>query len=59
MSTEARERRHKASVLGIEGTAWNIGHAVRFLPSEHARYITSQILNERFRGERPDDLDSW
>ena len=44
MSDEARERRASASVLGIEGTGWDIGHAVRFLASEHARYITGQIL---------------
>ena len=30
--------------LGIEGTGWDIGHAVRFLLSDHARYITGQTL---------------
>src|SRR5919204_2659511 len=44
MSVEARERRRAASVLGIEGTGWDIGHAVRFLLSNHARYITGQTL---------------
>jgi NAD(P)-dependent dehydrogenase (short-subunit alcohol dehydrogenase family) len=44
MSAEARERRRMASALGIEGTGWDIGHAVRFLLSEHARYITGQTL---------------
>jgi NAD(P)-dependent dehydrogenase (short-subunit alcohol dehydrogenase family) len=44
MPPEARERRRKASVLGIEGTGWDIGHAVRFLLSDHARYITGQTL---------------
>jgi NAD(P)-dependent dehydrogenase (short-subunit alcohol dehydrogenase family) len=44
MSDAARERRRKASVLGIEGTGWDIGHAVRFLLSDHARYITGQTL---------------
>ncbi len=39
-----RPRGRKASVLGIEGTAWDVGHAVRFLLSEHARYITGQTL---------------
>jgi NAD(P)-dependent dehydrogenase (short-subunit alcohol dehydrogenase family) len=34
----------KASVLGIEGTGWDIGHAVRFLLSAEARYITGQTL---------------
>jgi NAD(P)-dependent dehydrogenase (short-subunit alcohol dehydrogenase family) len=44
MSPEARDRRRRASLLGIEGTGWDIGHAVRFLLSAHARYITGQTL---------------
>jgi NAD(P)-dependent dehydrogenase (short-subunit alcohol dehydrogenase family) len=44
MSDAAREQRRKASALGIEGTGWDIGHAVRFLMSDHARYITGQTL---------------
>jgi enoyl-[acyl-carrier-protein] reductase (NADH) len=44
MSDAARERRRQASVLGIEGTGWDIGGAVRFLLSDHARYITGQTL---------------
>jgi NAD(P)-dependent dehydrogenase (short-subunit alcohol dehydrogenase family) len=44
MSGEARERRRRSSALGIEGTGWDIGHAVRFLLSDHARYITGQTL---------------
>lgn len=44
MSAEAREKRRRASVLGIEGTGWDIGHAVRFLLSDHARYITGHTL---------------
>jgi NAD(P)-dependent dehydrogenase (short-subunit alcohol dehydrogenase family) len=44
MSAAARERRRQASVLGIEGTTWDVGHAVRFLLSAHARYITGQTL---------------
>ncbi len=44
MSAEARERRRKASLLGIEGTAWDIGHAVRFLLSNRARFITGHTL---------------
>ena len=35
-----RAQRAKASVLKLEGTGWDIGHAVRFLLSNHARYIT-------------------
>jgi NAD(P)-dependent dehydrogenase (short-subunit alcohol dehydrogenase family) len=44
MSPEARERRRRASVLQTEGTGWDIGQAVRFLLSDHARYITGQTL---------------
>jgi NAD(P)-dependent dehydrogenase (short-subunit alcohol dehydrogenase family) len=44
MSAEARERRRQASALGIEGTGWDIGYAVRFLLSDQARYITGQTL---------------
>jgi hypothetical protein len=34
MSAAARERRRTASGLGIEGTGWDVGHAVRFLLSD-------------------------
>ena len=44
MTPAAREARRKASVLGIEGTGWDIGHAVKFLFSAYARYITGQVL---------------
>jgi enoyl-[acyl-carrier-protein] reductase (NADH) len=44
MSDEARERRRKASVLGIEGNGWDVGQAVVFLLSDHARLITGQTL---------------
>jgi NAD(P)-dependent dehydrogenase (short-subunit alcohol dehydrogenase family) len=44
MSAAAREQRRKASALAVEGTGWDIGHAVRFLLSDHARYITGQTL---------------
>ena len=44
MSDEARERRRRASLLGIEGTGWDIGNAVRFLLSDRARFITGHTL---------------
>jgi NAD(P)-dependent dehydrogenase (short-subunit alcohol dehydrogenase family) len=44
MRAEARERRRTASVLRIEGTGWDVGHAVRFLLSDYARYITGHTL---------------
>jgi NAD(P)-dependent dehydrogenase (short-subunit alcohol dehydrogenase family) len=44
MSAEARERRRRASPLGIEGTGWDIGYAALFLASDEARYITGVVL---------------
>jgi NAD(P)-dependent dehydrogenase (short-subunit alcohol dehydrogenase family) len=44
MSDANRAQRAKASVLKIEGTGWDIGQGVRFLLSNHARYITGQVL---------------
>ncbi|SJZ76300.1 NAD(P)-dependent dehydrogenase, short-chain alcohol dehydrogenase family [Enhydrobacter aerosaccus] len=44
MSDGARTQRARASVLKVEGTGWDIGYAVRFLMSAHARYITGQVL---------------
>ncbi|HTS54102.1 MAG TPA: glucose 1-dehydrogenase [Burkholderiales bacterium] len=44
MSPAARERRRQASVLGMEGTGWDVGYAVRFLLSDQARFITGQTL---------------
>jgi NAD(P)-dependent dehydrogenase (short-subunit alcohol dehydrogenase family) len=44
MSEAARTQRAKASVLKREGTGWDVGYAVRFLLSDHARYITGQVL---------------
>src|SRR3954471_20894090 len=44
MSEANRAQRAQASVLKIEGTGWDIGYAVRFLMSAHARYITGQVL---------------
>lgn len=44
MSDKARDNRRRASSLGVEGTGWDIGNAVRFLLSDHARYITGHTL---------------
>ena len=44
MSDAARAQRARASVLKTEGTGWDVGQAVRFLLSGHARYITGQVL---------------
>jgi NAD(P)-dependent dehydrogenase (short-subunit alcohol dehydrogenase family) len=44
MSETARSQRARASVLKLEGTGWDVGHAVKFLLSDYARYITGQVL---------------
>jgi NAD(P)-dependent dehydrogenase (short-subunit alcohol dehydrogenase family) len=44
MTELARDTRRHASVLGLEGTGWDIGAAVRFLLSGQARYITGQTV---------------
>jgi len=44
MTEAARATRQKASVLGIEGTGWDIGQTVRFLLSRQASFITGQTL---------------
>jgi len=44
MPDAMREARRRASLLGIEGTGWDVGQAVRFLLSDRARYITGHTL---------------
>ncbi|PRZ42325.1 NAD(P)-dependent dehydrogenase (short-subunit alcohol dehydrogenase family) [Antricoccus suffuscus] len=44
MDEELRERRKKASLLQIEGTAWDVGHAALYLVSDEARYVTGVLL---------------
>src|ERR1700737_317464 len=44
MSDAARAQRAKASLLKTEGTGWDVGHAVKFLLGNYARYITGQVL---------------
>jgi NAD(P)-dependent dehydrogenase (short-subunit alcohol dehydrogenase family) len=44
MSDEVRERRRRASPLGLEGTAWDVAYAALFLVSDEARYITGVLL---------------
>jgi NAD(P)-dependent dehydrogenase (short-subunit alcohol dehydrogenase family) len=44
MSPEVRERRRRASPLGIEGSGWDVGYAALFLVSDEARYITGVVL---------------
>lgn len=44
MPDELRQARREATLLGTEGTGWDIGHAVVFLSGDRARWITGQTL---------------
>ncbi|MBT6275073.1 MAG: SDR family oxidoreductase, partial [Chromatiales bacterium] len=44
MTEDHRRQRREASVLGVEGTGWDIGNAVLYLASSMARYMTGQTL---------------
>jgi NAD(P)-dependent dehydrogenase (short-subunit alcohol dehydrogenase family) len=44
MSGEMREARRRQSPLQTEGTGWDVGHAIAFLASDEARWITGVVL---------------
>ncbi|KAK1226673.1 hypothetical protein PQX77_010352 [Marasmius sp. AFHP31] len=44
MSDEIRRARVEQSLLQIEGTAWDIAHAILYLASREARYTTGVVL---------------
>ncbi len=44
MSPEARDERRKRSLLQTEGSGWDVGHAVAYLASDEARWVTGVIL---------------
>lgn len=44
LGAEARERRRRASPLGVEGTAWDVGWGAVYLASDEARWVTGHVL---------------
>jgi NAD(P)-dependent dehydrogenase (short-subunit alcohol dehydrogenase family) len=44
MSDEMRKARAAGTLLGTEGTGWDIGYGVLFLASDEARWITGITL---------------
>jgi NAD(P)-dependent dehydrogenase (short-subunit alcohol dehydrogenase family) len=44
MDAAMRERRRLGSPLATEGTGWDVGHAVVFLASDAARWITGAVV---------------
>jgi NAD(P)-dependent dehydrogenase (short-subunit alcohol dehydrogenase family) len=44
LGPQARERRRRATPLGTEGTAWDIGWGALYLASDEARWVTGQVL---------------
>jgi len=44
MTPEMREVRRKRSLLQTEGSAWDVGHAVAYLASDEARWVTGIVL---------------
>src|SRR5436305_871105 len=45
MAPEMREVRKGWSALGTEGSPWDIAQATLFLASDHARWVSGQILS--------------
>lgn len=44
MTPEVREQRRKRSLLQTEGSGWDVGHAVAYLASDEARWVTGVIF---------------
>ncbi|MDA1347500.1 MAG: SDR family oxidoreductase [Chloroflexi bacterium] len=44
LSDEQREKRRESSMLGTEGTGWDVGWAAVYLASEESRWVTGTVL---------------
>ena len=44
LGTEARERRRRASPMGIEGSGWDVGWGAVYLASDEARFVNGHML---------------
>lgn len=44
MTPDQREARRKRSLLQVEGSGWDVGHAVLYLCSDASRWVTGVIL---------------
>ena len=44
LSDEQREKRREASMLGTEGSGWDVGWAAVYLASDEARWVTGTVL---------------
>ena len=44
MTPEIRKARQDRSLLGTEGTAWDVGYAAVYLASHEARWVTGIVL---------------
>lgn len=44
MSEEKRKLRHSRALLPTEGSGWDVGHAVRFLAGDEARWVTGIVF---------------
>ncbi|HEV8615569.1 MAG TPA: SDR family NAD(P)-dependent oxidoreductase [Methylomirabilota bacterium] len=44
LGPQARDRRRRASALGVEGTGWDVGWAAVYLASDEARWVTGHVL---------------
>lgn len=44
LSDEQREKRRESSMLGTEGTGWDVGWAAVYLASDESRWVTGTVL---------------